>query len=167
MHQLTTSRAQPSRDAIRGRVRELLVAEGSKETPRKQRLTAARIHRLLSREGDDVGATTVKAVARELRLELRDALKHAYLPLEYEPGEDAQVDFFEGVVDDRRLGRVKVNVLLVRACFTRPGSTTCRLGRVLRLRGSESKQVGRGRRTEPARARSARDVAGARASAWP
>ena len=118
VYQMTTSRAQPSRDAIRDRVRELLVAEGSKETPRKQRLTAARIHRLLSREGHDVGATTVKAVVRELRLELRDALKHAYLPLEYEPGEDAQVDFFEGVVDDQRLGRVKVNVLLVRACFS-------------------------------------------------
>jgi hypothetical protein len=62
--------------------------------------------------------STVRKLVRELRQELRDPLKHAYLPLEYKPGEDAQVDFFEGVVDDRRLGRVKVNLLLVRACFS-------------------------------------------------
>jgi transposase len=65
-----------------------------------------------------VSERTVREVARELRLELRDVLEHAYLPLEYEPGVDAQVDFFEGVADDRRLGRVKVTLLLVRACFS-------------------------------------------------
>jgi len=117
-YQMRQSRPQPVRDTIRERVRELLLTEREKETPRKQRLTAARIHRVLIAEGHRVGGTTVKRVVREQRLELRDALKHAYLPLEYEPGEDAQVDFYEGVVDDRRLGRVKVILLLVRACFS-------------------------------------------------
>lgn len=37
------------------------------------------------------GETTVKRVVQQLRLEFRDALRHAYLPLEYERGEDAQV----------------------------------------------------------------------------
>ena len=114
-YQMKNARPQPARDVIRGRVRELLVTEREKQTPRKQRLTAARIQRLLLAEGHQVGETTVKRVVREQRLELRDALKHAYLPLEYEPGEDAQVDFFEGEVDDRHLGRVKVVLLLVRA----------------------------------------------------
>jgi transposase len=118
VYQMKESRPQPARDAIRERVRQLLVAEQEKQTPRKQRLTAARIHRVLIGEGQEVGETTVKRVVREQRLELRDALKHAYLPLEYEPGEDAQVDFYEGEVDDRRLGRVKVVLLLVRACFS-------------------------------------------------
>jgi len=117
-YKMKESRPQPARDAIRERVRELLVTEREKETPRKQRLTAARIHRLLLGEGHRVGETTVKRVVREQRLELRDALRHAYLPLEYEPGEDAQVDFYEGWVDDRRQGRVKVILLLVRACFS-------------------------------------------------
>lgn len=117
-YMMKESRAQPARDGIRERVRELLVTEREKETPRKQRLTAARIHRLLVGEGHRVGETTVKRVVREQRLELRDALRHAYLPLEYAPGEDAQVDFYEGWVDDRRLGRVKVMLLLVRACFS-------------------------------------------------
>jgi transposase len=117
-YQMNDPRPQPTRDAIRERVRELLVKERETDTPRKQRLTAARIHRLLIEEGHRVGETSVKRVVREQRLELRDALRHAYLPLEYEPGEDAQVDFFEGVVDDQQLGRVKVVLLLVRACFS-------------------------------------------------
>lgn len=117
-YQMKTPRRQPVRDAIRERVRDLLVAERDKETPRKQRLTGSRIQRVLEGEGRSVSASTVRKLVRELRLELRDPLEHAYLPLEYEPGEDAQVDFYEGVVDDRRLGRVKVILLLVRACFS-------------------------------------------------
>ena len=117
-YQMQGPRPQPGRDTIRERVGELLVAEREKETPRKQRLTGARIHRLLEREGHQVSERTVRRVLAELRLELRDPLEHAYLPLEYEPGVDAQVDFFEGVVDDRRRGRVKVFLLLVRACFS-------------------------------------------------
>ena len=115
---MSKRRPQPVRDEIRERVCELLVKEREKATPRKQRLTAARIHRILEREGRCVGESTVRKLVRELRLELRDPLEHAYLPLEYEPGEDAQVDFYEGQVDDRRLGRVTVILLLVRACFS-------------------------------------------------
>jgi transposase len=115
---MKSPRPQPVRDAIRTRVRELLVSEREKETPRKQRLTAARIHRILAGEGRSVSESTVRKLVRELRLDLRDPLAHAYLPLEYEPGEDAQVDFYEGEVDDVRLGRVKVILLLVRACFS-------------------------------------------------
>ncbi len=117
-YRMQQPRPQPVQDRVRENIRDLLVAEHEKKTPRKQRLTAARIHRLLERGGVDASASTVKRVVHELRFELRDALEHAYLPLEYEPGEDAQVDFFEGVADDRLLGRVKVNVLLVRACFS-------------------------------------------------
>jgi transposase len=117
-YEMKQRRQQPVRDAIRDRVRELLEAEQAKQTPRKQRLTGARIHRLLVREGERASECTVRRVVRELRLEQRDPLAHAYLPLEYEPGVDAQVDFFEGVADDRQLGRVKVTLLLVRACFS-------------------------------------------------
>ena len=118
VYQMEEPRPQPARERVRAKIRDLLVTEQERSTPRKQRLTAARIHRLLDREGIEVGASTVKRVVREQRWELRDALKHAYLPLEYDPGEDGQVGFYEGVADDRVLGRVKVIVLLVRACFS-------------------------------------------------
>lgn len=117
-YQMENPRSQPVRDLVRERIREFLETERSKSTPRKQVLTGARIHRLLERDGVQVGVSTVRRVVREVRVEMRDALKHAYLPLEYEPGEDAQVDFFEGVADDAKLGRIKVHVLLVRACFS-------------------------------------------------
>jgi transposase len=118
VYQMQNPRPQPTRDVIRAEVRELLETEQANKTPRKQRLTAARIHRLLVAKGRGVGDSSVRKLVREVRLDLRDVLEHAYLPLEYEPGVDAQVDFFEGVADDRRLGRVKVMILLVRACFS-------------------------------------------------
>jgi len=117
-YELRASRTQPVQEEVRERVRTLLVDEKAKVTPRKQRLTAARIHRILERDGATVSARTVRTVVGDVRRDLRDALERAYLPLEYRPGDDAQVDFFEGVVDDRQLGRVKVHVLLVRACFS-------------------------------------------------
>ena len=117
-YEMQKPRQQPVRDCLRQSVREFLKRERDRETPRKQRLTAARVHRLLIADGLTAAESTVRKLVREVRLELRDVLAHAYLPLEYEPGVDAQVDFFEGVVDDRREGRVKVYVLLVRACWS-------------------------------------------------
>ena len=118
VYQIEEPRPQPAPECVRAKVRDPLLTEQERSTPRKQRLTAARIHRLLEREDIEVGASTVQRVVREQRMERRDALEHAYLPLEYDPGEDGQVDFYEGVADDRVLGRVKVIVLLVRACFS-------------------------------------------------
>ena len=105
-------------DKIRPMVRKLLDDEKLNGVPRKQRLTAARIHRLL--EGQELWASeaVVRRVTREQRLELRDPLEHAYLPLAYKAGEDAQVDFFEGEYDDIERGRTKVFILLVRACYS-------------------------------------------------
>lgn len=115
-YQRKVRRGQPVRDGIREIVRALLVAEREIETPRKQWLTAARIHRLLRSRGYAASASVVRQLVRELKLELRDPLAHAYLPLEYEPGVDAQVDFFEAVTRDRRGEYCKRHVLLVRAC---------------------------------------------------
>jgi hypothetical protein len=65
-----------------------------------------------------VSASTARRLVAEVRLGLRDPLSHAYLPLAYDPGQDAQVDFFEGVVSDAQGERSKVFILLVRACFS-------------------------------------------------
>ncbi len=118
VYTMSAPRTQPARDAIRSQVVEILEAEKRSEAPKKQRLTAARIHRMLERGDVHVGLRTVQELVREVRFEQRDVLRHAYLPLAYEPGEDAQVDFFEAVADDESCGRIKVFVLLVRACFS-------------------------------------------------
>lgn len=115
---LVEGRPHPVSAALALRVREMLVAERAAETPRKQLLTASRIGRLLSAEGLAGSESTVRSVVRLARLDVRDPLRHAFVPLVYAPGEDAQVDFFEGVVDDVALGRVKCFILLVRACFS-------------------------------------------------
>ena len=112
-------RSRPVLDGVRPRVKAILAKERESATPRKQRLTAARIHRILLDEEHKVSERTVRTVVRELRHEARDPLKHAYLPLAYLPGQDAQVDFMESVVDDIHEGRVKSFVLIVRACHSR------------------------------------------------
>ncbi len=116
-YQMVRPRPQPVADLVRPAVHELLEQELRAEVPRKQRLTAARIHRLVSKE-HDLCESTVRRLVRETRLDLRDPLEHAYLPLEYDPGHDAQVDFFEAAYDDLDHGRTKVFVLLVRACYS-------------------------------------------------
>ncbi|MBK6940940.1 MAG: IS21 family transposase [Planctomycetes bacterium] len=115
---LVEGRASPVSALIAPRVREMLIAERAAATPRKQLLTAARIGRLLLAEGLVASESTLRSVVRQARLDVRDPLRHAFVPLVYAPGEDAQVDFFEGEVDDVKLGRVKCFVLLVRACYS-------------------------------------------------
>lgn len=61
----------------------------------KQRLTAARLHTMLRAEGFEVGYSTIKEAYAEWRRERREV----YVPLTYHPGELAQVDFFEVLVD--------------------------------------------------------------------
>jgi len=117
-YRMEVKRSQPVQDRIRPWVRHLLEEEQEKKTPRKQRLTASRIERLLARDGIEASEAVVRRVVREVRLELDDPLKRAYLPLEDEPGEDAQVDFYEGFVDDPEGERQKAHVLLVRACYS-------------------------------------------------
>jgi transposase len=87
-------RTAPARNAIEERAAELLEA-WSKETTAKQRITATRLHEELRSEGKAIGVTTVRHVVREWRRQRVEA----FVPLTYRPGEVAQVDFFEVVVE--------------------------------------------------------------------
>lgn len=98
-YSLVDGRARPVSAALAPRVMEMLLAERAAATPRKQLLTAARIGRLLFAEGLVASESTLRSVVRWARLDVRDPLQHAFLPLVYAPGEDAQVDFFEGEVN--------------------------------------------------------------------
>ncbi len=87
-------RPRPRWELIKARLRELL--ETSPQwTGGKQRLTATRLHELLVGEGHEVGVTLVKAAVAEWKRERREV----FVPLVYPPGELAQVDFFEVLVD--------------------------------------------------------------------
>ena len=87
-------RARPVWDVVAKRVRTLL-AESKQWTGGKQRLTATRLHGLLVAEGLGVGVTVVKEAVAEWKRERREV----FVPLTYRPGDLAEVDFFEVLVD--------------------------------------------------------------------
>ena len=87
-------RPRPVWDAVGPRV-EALLAESVQWTGGKQRLTATRLHALLVAEGHQVGVTVVKAAVAEWKRQRREV----FVPLTYRPGDLAEVDFFEVLVD--------------------------------------------------------------------
>lgn len=111
-HRRATARPSPVRDAVAGRVATLL-ADAGNWTAGKQRLTATRLHAMLRAEGLDAGATLVKEMVHEWRRERQEV----FVPLTYRPGELAEVDFFEVVVDvdgERR----KAHLFVMRLMFS-------------------------------------------------
>jgi len=87
-------RGRPALERIRPRLDELL-DEWSRRTTKKQRITAARLHRQLANEGLLVGVTTVQNYFREWKRQR----KETFVPLVHHAGEEAQVDFFEVTVE--------------------------------------------------------------------
>ncbi len=87
-------RARPVWDVVGERVRTVL-AESKQWTGGKQRLTATRLHALLVAEGHHVGVTVVKEAVAEWKRQRREV----FVPLTYRPGDLAEVDFFEVLVD--------------------------------------------------------------------
>jgi transposase len=90
----TVPRPRPVWEAVRTRV-ETLLAESAQWTAGKQRLTATRLHELLVAEGHAVGVTVVKEAVAEWKRQRREV----FVPLTYRPGDLAEVDFFEVLVD--------------------------------------------------------------------
>jgi transposase len=74
---------------------ESLLAESAQWTGGKQQLTATRLQELLVGEGHQVGVTLVKAAVAEWKRQRREV----FVPLMYRPGDLAEVDFFEVLVD--------------------------------------------------------------------
>ena len=87
-------RARPVWDKVGPRIEAVLAA--SKDwTAGKQQLTATRLHELLITEGQQVGVTLVKEAVAEWKRQRREVM----IPLTYRPGDLAEVDFFEVLVD--------------------------------------------------------------------
>ena len=74
---------------------ETVLAESAQWTGGKQQLTATRLHELLVGEGHQVGVTLVKEAVAEWKRQRREV----FVPLTYRPGDLAEVDFFEVLVD--------------------------------------------------------------------
>jgi transposase len=88
------ARSSPVQDRVRPRL-EALLAESPQWTGGKQRLTAARLHQLLVTEGLAVS----ERVVREMVAEWKRRRQEVFVPLVYKPGDLAEVDFFEVLVD--------------------------------------------------------------------
>jgi hypothetical protein len=87
-------RGRPVWEKVGPRIDALLAA--SKDwTGGKQQLTATRWHELLIGEGHQVGASLVKAAVAEWKRQRREV----FIPLTYRPGDLAEVDFFEVLVE--------------------------------------------------------------------
>jgi len=92
---------------------DALLAESGQWTGGKQQLTATRLHELLVAEGHRVGITLVKEAVAEWKRQRREV----FVPLTYRPGDLAEVDFFEVLVDVAGTRR-KAWMFLVRLMYS-------------------------------------------------
>jgi transposase len=99
--------------AMRQFVAEVL--ESDLKAPRKQRHTGRRLIERLRREhGFQGGESTVRKLVAGLRRSL-DRGREAFVPLVHDAGQEAEVDWWEAVVEFPS-GRAKVQVFQMRAC---------------------------------------------------
>ncbi|MGE5483446.1 MAG: IS21 family transposase, partial [Ignavibacteriales bacterium] len=97
----------PVRDIVSGWLRE------DESAPRKQRHTARRVYDRLRKEyGFQGGQSTVRRLVREMRPK-----EKAYIPLEFDPGEAAQVDWGEATVVIAGEKR-KAHIFCMRLCYS-------------------------------------------------
>jgi len=94
---------------------EALLQEGEL-MPRKQRYTAHKIFEILQEEGYQGSEARVRRYLWERKKAKQ--VPEVFLPLEFEPGQDAQVDWGEAVAEISGK-REKVQFFLMRLCYSR------------------------------------------------
>jgi transposase len=113
-YQLSKPRPAPVLGPYKHRIHELL--DESEQLPRKQRYTAKKIYQIIQKEGYRGCEGSVQNYVCQHRKGRKR--KEAYLPLEFEPGQDAQVDWGEVMV--RMAGReVKVQFFSMRLNYSK------------------------------------------------
>ena len=111
---LSMSRPAPVLGPYKERIKELLAE--NQRLPRKQRYTGHKIYQAVQQEGYAGSESTVRGyIARLRRTKKR---MQVYLPLEFDPGTDAQVDWGEGVAIIAGT-RVTVQLFYMRLCYSR------------------------------------------------
>jgi transposase len=113
-YQLSQAKAAPVLGPYHAQIEQLL-AESAK-MPRKQRYTSKQIYKAIRKAGYSGAESTVRYYVSQIRKEMkRPAI---YLPLTFNPGEDAQVDWGEAtvVIDGET---VVVQLFVMRLCYSR------------------------------------------------
>jgi len=111
---LKEPRAAPVLGSYKERIKELLAE--NEHLPGKHRLTGHRIFKLVQAEGYRGSESGVLVYLWQLRKTKRKV--KVYLPLEFEPGEDAQVDWGEAEVVLARV-QVTAHIFVLRLCYSR------------------------------------------------
>ena len=114
LYTLKMKRSAPVLGPHKVRIDELLAE--SEQMPRKQRYTGHKIYELIEADGYTGSESTVRGyIAQQRRAKKK---RKVYIPLEFDPGADAQVDWGEAFVDLAG-ERVKVQLFLMRLCYSR------------------------------------------------
>ena len=88
--------------------------ETDNKAPRKQRHTS---HRIFKRLQEELGYEGAESTIRRLVGQLRPAVQGVYIPLSFEPGEAAQVDWEEAVINLNG-EKVTANLFCIRLCHS-------------------------------------------------
>jgi transposase len=111
-------RQKPANAPVLGPYKERLkeLVEANRELPRKQRYTAHKMYEIIRDEGYQGAESTVRYQVAQMRK--ATGKQRVYIPLEYDPGVDMQMDWGEAVVE---LGGELTTVKLfnLRWCYSR------------------------------------------------
>ena len=111
---LTVPRPAPVLGPYKERIQELLA--GNEQMPRKQRYTSHKIYKDVEAKGYTGSESTVRGYIAQLRREKKK--RKVYIPLEFDPGIDAQVDWGEGLAIIAG-ERITVQLFYMRLCYSR------------------------------------------------
>jgi len=111
---LTVPRPAPVLGPYKERIQELLT--GNEQMPRKQRYTSHKIYKDIEAKGYTGSESTVRGYIAQLRREKKK--RKVYIPLEFDPGIDAQVDWGEGLAIIAG-ERITVQLFYMRLCYSR------------------------------------------------
>ncbi|MBC8255483.1 MAG: IS21 family transposase [Ardenticatenia bacterium] len=113
-YRLRAPRAAPVLGSYKQRIDDLL--NENERLPPKQRYTSHTIYKELRKDGYQGSESTVRSYIGQRRKERRRC--KVYLPLEFDPGSDAQVDWGEAIVE---MGgqRITVQLFYMRLCYSR------------------------------------------------
>lgn len=113
-YQLREAKAAPVLGPYKAQIEALLLE--NERLPRKQRYTSGKIYRVLRQTGFQGSESTVRYYVSQRRKALRRPA--VYLPLTYDPGGDAQVDWGEATVIMQG-AQVVVQLFIMRLCYSR------------------------------------------------
>ena len=113
-YRLTEPRAAPVLGPYKAEIDKRLAEE--KGLPRKQRYTSKKLYELIQAQGYKGAESTVRVYVGKRRQAFRRP--PVYLPLVFEPGQDAQIDWGVGWVEMAER-QVQVQLFVLRLCYSR------------------------------------------------